>query len=184
MPLFMFTFFYVPVWSTFIILTTCMISIYMKIRRLEHSMLEYRPSHGHAKAFAFQASMYVGAFFMSWSVSTSASLLYIIAGKGFFWQIFVGLVLVTSQGFFNMIVYKLPEYQRYRRKKRRESDSRQLHHGSEGRLSSYSSRSFRYIFSWIQRTSDDENASNQSGEVMNIEVSEQHFHVQPPAATS
>jgi hypothetical protein len=179
--IYVYALFFVPVWSTFIVLTTCMVLIYMRIRRLEQSMLEYQPSHSHAKAFAFQASMYVGAFFMSWSIATSASLLYILAEKGFFWHIFVGTVLAPSQGFFNMVVYKFPEYQRYRRRIRREFTSRQAHllriedrsnSNSNNTFGITSSWPFRYIFRSAMSSSEGTNSPNENNALTNVQ--EQH----------
>ena len=72
--------------------------------------------------------MYVGAFFISWSVQTSAVLLFVLTGKYFFWHIFVAIALAPSQGFFNMIIYKLLKYQQSRRRKRRELTLQQPHH--------------------------------------------------------
>jgi hypothetical protein len=141
--LYTYFFTYVPVWVTFIILSTCLILIYMKIRRLEESTLEYRPSHSHAKAFAFQAIMYAGAFLITWAPASSNFLLRVLAKKTSFWHVFLAFVLLPSQGFFNMIVYKLPEYQRSTRRKRRESTTRQAYNGSEDR-SNYDSNASRH----------------------------------------
>jgi hypothetical protein len=159
--LYTYVFFYIPVWITFIILSTCLVLIYMKIRRLEESMLGYRPSHSHAKAFAFQAIMYAGAFFITWAPASSAFLLHVLVEKAFFWHLFLAVVLVPSQGFFNMIVYKLPEYQRFFRKRRRESTSRHACQGSDNRSNSNSNssrfliyRPFRNIFRSMNNSSE------------------------------
>lgn len=188
--------YYVPIWSTFIVLTTCLFLIYIKIKRQEQATLEYRPSHSHAKAFAFQAIMYIGAFFMSWSVVTSAALFYLLTEKIFFWHVFVGVVLAPSQGFFNIIVYKLPEYQRYRRRKRRESALRQAHRLTISDTNGSSSNTALYVSYRIDpndsnilrnvqhqcQESTDENVPDQFGDVNN-EVSGHVQEEQSPATS-
>jgi hypothetical protein len=87
--------------------------------------------------------MYAGAFFITWAPASSNFLLRVLAEKTSFWHVFLAVVLLPSQGFFNMIVYKLPEYQRSTRRKRRESTTRQAYNGSEDR-SNYDSNASRY----------------------------------------
>jgi hypothetical protein len=210
MPAFMLaSFFNVPAWVTFIILSMCLVLIHMKIRRLEESTLECRPSHGHARAFAFQASMHAGAFFITWAPASSRFLLRVLADKSFFWHGFLGVVLLPSQGFFNMIVYKLPECQRFFRKKRQDFTSRQACQGSDNRSNSNASRHqshrrFRNVFrsmnnSWAssapkdnnalrdveeekQETADESASADQAGQVPN--EASGHVHEQPLAASS
>ena len=187
--LYVYILYYGPVWITFIVLTTCMFFIYLKIKKQEQITVAYRSSNNNAKAFAFQASMYVGAFFMSWSAPTSASLTFDLTGKTFFWHVFVAIVLNPSQGFFNMMVYKLPDYQQYRRRKRRELTLRQTHHPTtRGKRTSYIRSSYLSVLHFFNSTnsnnnknsntlpnkvqeedlkSEDENAADQIGEVDN-----------------
>lgn len=145
---------HVPIWSIFIVLTTCMVLIYIKIKRQEQAVLQYGPRHSHAKAFAFQATMYVMAFFITWSGSTWGSLVYIFGDPDRlnWWHIFIGRVLLPSQGFFNMFVYKLPDYQQYRKRKQQEFALRQLHLASEDNSRpNHSNSSGRHESCWILR---------------------------------
>jgi hypothetical protein len=119
--LFHYLFLYIPTWIAFFILTCSMLLIYVRIRKLENVSSQHHGSQNQQRRFAVQALMYVGAFFLSWSTATSANLLYIIADKFFFWHVFVAVGMIPMQGFFNMIVYKLPSYQRAWRQRKRES---------------------------------------------------------------
>jgi hypothetical protein len=138
--------------------------------------------------------MHAGDFFITWAPASSRFLLRVLADKSFFWHGFLGVVLLPSQGFFNMIVYKLPECQRFFRKKRKDSTARQACNGSEDRsiynFSRHQScRPFRKIFRSMnnssagsapkdnnvlpnaeepkQETADESASADQSGQVTN-----------------
>jgi hypothetical protein len=115
-------FVYGPVWLAFLIMTTSLLLIYCRIRKLNLATARYHRGGGLQiqRRFATQATLYVLAWFLSWSVLSSLHIRgWITPGTPSFWHGFVSSVLLPLQGFWNMLVFKYPEYMAWRRDQKR-----------------------------------------------------------------
>jgi hypothetical protein len=108
---------YCPLWLSFLIMTTSLILIYCRIRNLNLATARYRREGQQIqRRFATQATLYVLAWFLSWSVVSSLNIReWIIPGDPNFWHAFAGMTLLPLQGFWNMLVFKYPEFLAWRR---------------------------------------------------------------------
>jgi hypothetical protein len=116
-------FLYAPVWLSFLIMTTSLLLIYCRIRESNLATARYHREGGQQiqRRFATQATLYVLAWFLSWSVMSSIHVRALNTHDHNFWHAFAGMTLLPLQGFWNMLVFKYPEYLAWRDQKKREA---------------------------------------------------------------
>jgi hypothetical protein len=114
-------FVYGPVWLSFFIMITSLLLIYCRIRNLNSATARYHHEGQQIqRRFATQATLYVLAWFLSWSVVSSLHIrMWITPETTKFWHGFVSMTLLPLQGFWNMLVFKYPEYLAWRDQKKR-----------------------------------------------------------------
>jgi hypothetical protein len=109
-----------PVWLSFLIMITSLLLIYCRIRNLNLATARYhREGQQIQRRFATQATLYVLAWFLSWSVVSSLYIRFWITPVPSFWHGFVSSTLVPLQGFWNMLVFRYPEHSAWWDKKKR-----------------------------------------------------------------
>jgi hypothetical protein len=113
-------FLYCPVWLSFLIMTTSLLLIYCRIRKLNLATARYhREGRQIQRRFATQATLYVLAWFMSWSVMSLLQVRAWITPAHNIWHGFASAALLPLQGFWTMLVFKYPEYVAWRDQKKR-----------------------------------------------------------------
>jgi hypothetical protein len=111
-------------------MTTSLLLIYCRIRNFNLATARYLRKGGQhiqRRFVATQATLYVLAWFLSWSVVSSLHIRgWITPEASDFWNGFASMTLLPLQDFWNMLVFKYPEYLAWRRdqeKKRAASGS-------------------------------------------------------------
>jgi hypothetical protein len=113
-------FLYCPVWLSFLIMTTSLLLIYCRIRKLNLATARYhREGRLIQRRFATQATLYVLAWFLSWSVMSSLHIRAWITPAHNIWHGFASVTLLPLQGFWTMLVFKYPEFLAWRDQKKR-----------------------------------------------------------------
>jgi hypothetical protein len=68
-----------------------------------------------SKRLAIQALYYVGAFFAAWIFPTIYQLAFVTRSTNPFWLVFICVISIPVQGFFNLLVFVRPKFLRYQK---------------------------------------------------------------------
>jgi hypothetical protein len=68
-----------------------------------------------SKRLAIQALYYVGAFFAAWIFPTIYQLAFVTRSTHPFWLVFISVISIPVQGFFNLLVFVRPKFLRYQK---------------------------------------------------------------------
>jgi len=122
--LYIMLFFYVPVWTTFFVLVVCMVLVYARIYKLDRAAPSRLAGNTNARRnrFALQALLYSGTFMASYAITSIQRLRFMIGNHPPNFKVLIaGVTMIPIQGFFNMVVYKLPMLQEKARQRKRET---------------------------------------------------------------
>jgi len=108
---FQWTFFFAPLWIAIIFVVTCMLNIFLHVRSVERSSIQWSQVSGRVvrltktRAVAQQGALYVGAFFVTWLFPTIARLVKLSGTEPPEWLVALSGSFIPIQGFFNAMVY-------------------------------------------------------------------------------
>jgi hypothetical protein len=124
-------FFHVFVWSNFVFLAVCMVFIYRKVLATERATDRYTYSiqgttvvrgsnvtstnRARSKQVAFQALLYVGAYYLTWMWNPINYILISTRGKPIFGTFLMQTIMNSLPGAFNAAIYLRPRYEKWRR---------------------------------------------------------------------
>ncbi len=121
--LYQWAFYYAPLWFVIVFVSLLMYWVYAHVRNQEKRMEKYasnslvedsRKQMTQHKRVKNQASMYVGAFLITWFFPTLFQLVIVIAGKFPFPLLLLTATFVPIQGFLNLVVFLRPKFMRYK----------------------------------------------------------------------
>jgi len=102
-------FFYGPLWASIVFASSNMARIYRHVKMRELASSAYRIQGNEqlkqTKAVAWQGSLYVGAFLVTWLFPTIARLIQLCGGTVPPWMVVLAGTFIPFQGFFNAVVY-------------------------------------------------------------------------------
>lgn len=76
---------------------------------------KHKARYKRSRAVAGQAVRYLAVFYLTWLAGTCNRLLQLITGRSFFWLMALHSIFTPLQGFFNLLVYKYPKFDKWRR---------------------------------------------------------------------
>lgn len=121
--LYQWAFYYAPLWFVIVFVSLLMYWVYAHVRNQEKRMEKYASNSlaedsskqmTQHKRVKNQASMYVGAFLITWLFPTLFQLVIVIAGKYPFPLLLLTATFVPIQGFLNLVVFLRPKFMRYK----------------------------------------------------------------------
>eukprot|EP00555_Chaetoceros_dichaeta_P012128 CAMPEP_0198260618 /NCGR_PEP_ID=MMETSP1447-20131203/9541_1 /TAXON_ID=420782 /ORGANISM="Chaetoceros dichaeta, Strain CCMP1751" /LENGTH=387 /DNA_ID=CAMNT_0043948325 /DNA_START=168 /DNA_END=1328 /DNA_ORIENTATION=+ len=126
---FVWIFFYAPLWIIIISITFCMTRVYWTVSQEEKQYIasitegqvefnevqdEPKPKK-NSRRLANRAGLYVGAFYLTWIMPTILELISLSSSKIFPTLIFLAAILIPTQGLFNLVIYTLPAFAKFRK---------------------------------------------------------------------
>jgi hypothetical protein len=120
--LYQWAFYYAPLWFAIVLVSVLMYWVYAHVRNQEKKMSKYAVAEETKKKMTQQrrvknqASMYVGAFLITWLFPTLFQLVIVIANKFPYPLLLLTAIFVPIQGALNLMVFIRPKYIRYKEK--------------------------------------------------------------------
>jgi len=124
-------FFYAPLWIIIISITFCMTRVYWTVSQEEKQYIasitegqvhvefneveDELKTKKNSRRLANRAGLYVGAFYLTWIMPTILEIISLSSSKIAPTLIFLAALLIPTQGFFNLVIYTLPTFAKFRK---------------------------------------------------------------------
>jgi len=121
--IFRWAFFFGPLWAAVVGSWITMGMLYRTVHVQEKKSASWnfgdkqnhRRQYRKSRMVARQAFRYLAVFYLTWIAGTANRLLQLFLGRSFFWIMVLHAIFTPMQGFFNFLVYKYPDYKKWRK---------------------------------------------------------------------